>query len=147
MPLFDRLVDLETWSQHEVPPQRALDREGLRESVRRDLERLLNTRSPLPAHRLAEHPRTVVDYGIPAICDFAPHNPDDRRRLEAVVEATVAAYEPRLRQARVTVEKTTAEYRALAVRVDAELVLGAVTEPVTFPVLIRGLAMEVLPGG
>ncbi len=145
-PLFDRLVDSETWSHHEVPPRRTLDRDGLRESVRRDLERLLNTRSPLPADQLAQHQRTVIDYGIPALPGFAPPNPDDRLRLAAVVEAAVAAFEPRLHRLRVTVEET-AEHRALAVRIDADLVLGTVTEPVTFPVLIRAQAAEVRTGG
>ena len=63
--LFDRLVDRDPKLRHEVRPMRTLDRRGLKESVRRDLELLLNTRCPLPAHRIPPRDRSVVDYGIP----------------------------------------------------------------------------------
>src|SRR4029077_11608679 len=78
--LFDRLVDTEPESQKEVRPLRILDKAGLKESVRRELGRLLNTRCPIPLAPLAE--RTVINYGIPDFSSLSPHSMDDRNRLE-----------------------------------------------------------------
>ena len=53
--LFDRLVDVSPeWDEHE---RRILNRDQLKASVRRELERLLNTRCSIPLHRLGEEDR------------------------------------------------------------------------------------------
>jgi type VI secretion system protein ImpF len=125
-PLFDRLTS----------PVRSLDRSGLLESVRRELERLLNTRTPVPAVRLAAETRTVIDYGIPDFASFSPGNPDDRQRLADLVARTIEAFEPRLRNVRVQVEEVRGEHEVLRARLDADLVAETISEPVSFPALI-----------
>lgn len=141
-PLFDRLVDLEPRSRREARPFRALDRRGLRESVRRELERLLNTRSSLPASRLAERELTVIDYGVPDFVDQTPKNPTDRARIAKILERTIAAFEPRLREVRVEIGDLRDEKQALWVKVDALLVVDEVREPISFPAVIRRGAGE-----
>ena len=146
-PLFDRLVDEAPWRRHdraEGPAghrtvHRALDREGLLESVRLELERLFATRSPLLAHQLEdpEHPRTVVDYGLPDLGSFAAANPEDRQRLAKILRATVEAYEPRLRKVEVTVEPIPERPRAVRLLIGGELRTDRVPEPVWFPVLLE----------
>lgn len=147
-PLFDRLVDLEPGSRSEARPFRAFDKAGLRESVRRELERLLNTRSSLPAERLAGRPLTVIDYGVPDFVDHTPKNPTDRARIAAVLERTIAAFEPRLREVKVEIGDLRGEDQALWVKVDAQLVCESVREPISFPAIIRRQpgASEVDPG-
>ncbi|HEY3568171.1 MAG TPA: type VI secretion system baseplate subunit TssE [Thermoanaerobaculia bacterium] len=137
-PLFDRLVDREPQSPAEPRPLRTLDPRGLRESVRRELERMLNTRSSLPVDRLvARGELTVLEYGIPDLSAFSAGNEDDRRLLLQLVARAVAAFEPRLRGVRVGFESERLEEgrHALRLRIDADLVTDEVAEPVSFPTL------------
>jgi type VI secretion system lysozyme-like protein len=146
VPLLDRLVDEAPWEDREVPPRRTLDRRSLRESVRRELERLFNTRSPLSPSRLtamAARDRTVADYGIPDLAGFAPANRDHWGDLAHLLTRTVAAYEPRLVDPRVEVRQDPEEDEALVVYVDGALQIEGVLEPITFPVVFRGGRGEV----
>lgn len=136
-PLFDRLVDLDPLSKTEAEPLRVLDRDDLLASVRREVGRLLNTRCTLTLEELEGRERTVLEYGLP---DFSHLHTRDPRAHEALAEhirATVAAYEPRLRQVRIAVEPLRNSQRELLARVDALLVIGDVTEAVSFPVAIE----------
>ena len=142
-PLFDRLVDLDPKSQVELRPLRTLTRRELMTSVRRELERLLNTRCSIPMRLLYERERSVVDYGIPDFTFLSPQNPDDQRRLAWVLSRTIAAFEPRLRNVRVTVEQVARSPQALLIRVDAELVVESITEPVSFPAIVHNRTGEV----
>ena len=149
-PLFDRLTDLDPWSAGEPRPLRTLGRAGLRESVRRELERLLNTRSSLPVDRLLERPElTVLDYGIPDLSAYSAGNDDDQRLLAAVVTRAVQAFEPRLREVRVAVLHLEDEQRTLRLRIDAVLLADEVAEPVSFPALmgLKSGRVEVAPLG
>src|SRR5215213_9707523 len=102
----------------EPKPIRILNRKELKESVRRELSRLLNTRCSIPSHLLGEEERTVLNYGIPDFSSFSAHNPDDHRRIAAIVAQTVSAFEPRLKQVRVTVERFRDHDRTLWVKID-----------------------------
>ena len=135
-PLFDRLVDREPQIPAEPRPLRTLDPRGLRESVRRELERMLNTRSSLPVDRLAERDElTVLEYGIPDLSAFSAGNEDDQRLLMSLIARAVAAFEPRLRGVRVAFERLEDGQRSLLLRIDAELMRDEVAEPVSFPTL------------
>lgn len=136
-PLFDRLVDRSPKLRHEVRPSRTLDRRGLRESVRRELERLLNTRCPFPAHRLADRPRSVVDYGLPELTGFSANRVEDRERLAELIRRAVEAFEPRLAEVRVRLEPVPGDALSLAGHIDAVFQGDAVTEPVSFHTVVE----------
>jgi type VI secretion system protein ImpF len=145
-PLFDRLVDREPQIPAEPRPLRTLDPRGLRESVRRELERMLNTRSSFPVDRLVERDElTVLEYGIPDLSAFSAGNEDDQRLLTGLVARAVAAFEPRLRRVRVAFERLEDGQRSLRLRIDAELITDEVAEPVSFPTLwgLRAGTVEV----
>ena len=132
-PLFDRLVDRDPWLRREVGrPQRTLDRRGLRESVRLELERLFNTRCPLPAHRLADRPRSVIDYGIPELTGFSARNFEDRDRLAELFRRAIEAFEPRLEAVRVRFEPDPDDDLSLAGLIEGLLQVDSVAEPVSF---------------
>jgi type VI secretion system lysozyme-like protein len=136
-PLFDRLVDRDPESRHEIRPMRTLDRRGVRESVRRELETLFNTRCPIPAHRLAARERTVIDYGIPDFSTFSARNFSDHGRLAQVLREAVDAYEPRLTNVRVSITPIAGDDLALSGRIDADLMIENVPEPVSFATTLR----------
>ena len=131
-PLFDRLVDEAPEVRREARPLRTLTRPELAESVRRELERLFNTRLPVPPHRLEGRPRTVIDYGIPDFGDLSPRATADRERLGRLLREAIEAFEPRLTQARVTVEPLGGDELALGARIEGVLVVEEVAEPVSF---------------
>ena len=134
-PLFDRLIDREPDGRRELGARKTLDRAGLRESVRRELGRLFNTRSPLPVDDLRGRERTVIEYGLPDLSVLAPENHADRLRLAAILREAIEAYEPRLADVRVTVAEPApapGRRQALRARIDAVLVVDDVAESVSF---------------
>lgn len=136
--IFERLVDVEPKSSlGEAHPLRILNKRELKESVRRELERLLNTRCSLSTQLLGQEERTVLDYGIPDFSSLSAHNADDHYLIANTISQTVAAFEPRLQQVRVTVERFRESDRALWIKIDAMLVTESITESVSFPVRIN----------
>ena len=128
VPILDRLVDLDPRRPYRPPvdgehlhtqpgsapvrmarpaaeqkPWRILDREGLMRSIRLELHRLLNTRSYYSADANGRRERTVIDYGLPDYSALYTRNPEDHKRLAALVQSTVEAYEPRIRNVRIEV--------------------------------------------
>ena len=135
--LFERLVDLYPGSDEGERPFRILSREQLKASVRRELERLLNTRCSLPLHGLGEVERSVVNYGIPDFSSLSAHNADDHALIASIVGQTITAFEPRLRQVRVEVQPIEDEEAALWLYIEGVLAIGLFNEPVYFPVLLN----------
>ena len=134
--LFDRLVDVPDWDERQQP-LRILNREQLKASVRRELECLLNTRCSIPLHRLGEEERSVVNYGIPDFSSLSPHNADDHLLIASIVGQTITAFEPRLRHVRVDVGPAFTAESALCLNINAELVVGMFSEPVSFPLTLN----------
>ena len=134
--LFDRLVDVAD-GHFDEQPSRILNEKQLKASVRRELERLLNTRCSIPLHQVAEEERSVVNYGIPDFSSLSPHNADDHALIASIVGQTIAAFEPRLRQVRVEVGPAFGAESALWLNISAELAIGLYSEPVSFPVTLN----------
>ena len=143
MPLFDRLVDRRPDLRRESPPMRTLDRRGLLESVRRELENLFNSRNSSPAHRLSTSELTVADYGIPDFAPLGPSNPDDATELADLLRRAVEAFEPRLSGVEVEIDVKAGGDRGLAARVRGFLTVDDVPQPVSFPALLRSSDSEV----
>jgi type VI secretion system protein ImpF len=72
------------------------------ESVRRDLEDLLNTRRAV--HEVPdEYPelqRSVLNYGLPEVVNMPALTGDQREAIARTLEQVVASHEPRLRDVR-----------------------------------------------
>ena len=134
--LFDRLVDIGDGHEAEQP-LRILNQKQLKDSVRRELERLLNTRCSIPLHQIGDEERSVINYGIPDFSSLSPHNADDHALIASIVAQTITAFEPRLRQVRVEVGPVFSAESALWLNIGAELVIGLYSEPVSFPVTLN----------
>jgi len=137
-PLFDRLAADGGGSGNGggAGGGRMLDRAGLQRSIRRELDRLLNTRAPLAADLLGRRPRGTLDYGLPDLSLFWPFDSDSETRLAQLIGATVAAFEPRLLGPRVTVERAGNERGRLRATVTGSIALDGMVEPVSFPILL-----------
>lgn len=107
----------------------------LKESVRRDLENLLNTRhrpTSWPSE-YAELNQSTVNYGLP---DFAGTNASDARevkRFVGIIQNLIRTFEPRFKSVQVkVVENAQAEDRVLRFRIEGTLHAEPVPEPAVF---------------
>lgn len=137
-PLFERLTDLDPGGDTEAQPLRVLSPAALRQSVARELDRLLNTRAPVAAEILDRRERSTIDYGIPDLSLYAPRDFDSETRLAETVRQAIEIYEPRLARPRVRIERSVQQSGAIIVHVEGDLRLGTMIEPVSFAVSIQG---------
>jgi type VI secretion system protein ImpF len=129
--LFERLIDEEPNQPIEQQPLRVLGKEQLAESVRRELLILLNTRSS--SLEQPEHGWTVLEYGLQDFSGLYTYG--SRDDIARIITRAIEQYEPRLQNPRVTVETRDGLEHSLAVRIEGSLVMGTVTEPVSFPLM------------
>jgi type VI secretion system protein ImpF len=138
-PLLDRLIDDAPDQQRDPPVSAGDSLVALRNSVRRDLEALLNARRrwrSWPAHmtQLATSP---LGYGIP---DFASGAFNEARRQEELrieIEETIRRFEPRFLSVRVHLVDTQERLETtLRLRIEAMLHAEPAPEAVTFDTLV-----------
>ena len=92
--VLDRLLDDEPQNPHEVPKARHQVIREMKQSVRRDLENLLNTRwrcLNYPAN-LDEMELSLVNYGIPDFTGVNMASPSERERLRQIIERIVRKF-------------------------------------------------------
>jgi type VI secretion system lysozyme-like protein len=147
-PLFDRFSSEDPTAgggKADVPDlavrRHHLPVSDLRRSVVKEVGWLLNTRHPQASANVALPP-SVVNYGIPDLATVTAHNPDHRQDLGGILERAIEAFEPRLRQVRVSVEEGRGDGRRLYAQVQAHLVVGHVMEPVTFSIALEHESQE-----
>jgi type VI secretion system protein ImpF len=119
--ILDRLIDPASAG---VEGQAGYNLAQMMETVRKDLEDLLNTRQTLgpSAKNLPRVRNSILGFGLPEISAMPSITPQQRRDIAEAVAATVARYEPRLRDVRVTPLDTEEGKRAtLRFRIDARL--------------------------
>ncbi|MET1023456.1 MAG: type VI secretion system baseplate subunit TssE [Pseudoxanthomonas sp.] len=129
--LFDRL-------QEDSPDARSAN--GLRASVSRDLEHLLNTRSEgarLIPDAFPECRKSLLTFGIPDFSAYSLLSPQDRDRIRRQLEQSIALHEPRLSRVRISLEAPAPLERALRFRVDALLALEQDREKVQFDAVLQ----------
>lgn len=138
--VLDRLMDDDPGTQVETPRTRNQLLRDLKNSVRRDLENLLNTRRsmfPIPDDRNWLR-QSVIGYGIP---DFGmiPGGSDERREeLRQDVEDTIRRFETRLKSLTVdlVIDPNDAARRIIRFRIDGMLHAEPAPEPVKFDSLL-----------
>jgi type VI secretion system protein ImpF len=138
--VLDRLIDLEPRNSKEVPPTRGQSVRQLKESVRRDLEWLLNTRLVAipPDERLRHVNRSGYVYGLPDFSAYSLSNPDDQNKLMRHLQIAIKNFEPRLAKVRVVpLEVSGANTRTLRFRIEALLLMDPAPEHIFFDTLLQ----------
>jgi type VI secretion system protein ImpF len=145
--LLDRLID-DSPDQSRDPPISAADTmAALRQSVRRDLEALLNARRRWRSWpiSLGELPTSPIGYGIP---DFASGAFNDARRREELrleIEDTIRRFEPRFLSVRVhLVDAQERLETTLRLRIEAVMYAEPAPEAVTFDTVVDPTTDDVL---
>lgn len=127
--LVDRLADVETW-----PTTRRASEAMYRESLKRDVEWLLNTRQPL-LPELEAHPvaaASVVNFGLPDFQSFSGSDGRDKNALSASLLKTIRTFEPRIKQPRVYLVRTDATSRSLRFHIEGQISFENMQEEITF---------------
>jgi type VI secretion system protein ImpF len=133
--ILDRLLDDDPAATREVVRSRTQQMRELKQSLRRDLENLLNTRRSWLAwpDDLTELDRSVLDYGLPDLTSAVLSTPEGRERFCSTIEAAIRTFEPRLLNVRVELLDSSEPLdRTLRFRIDALLRAEPAPEPIVF---------------
>ncbi len=130
---MDRLCDVDEW-----PTTRQHSIRALRDSIKRDVEALLNSRRP-PIAELHRYPRaaaSVINYGLPDINSFSESAHDKNALLSGIVQ-TLRRYEPRIQNVRVFVHPSDSINRSLRFHIEGKMVFDTTVENIEFDTVLE----------
>lgn len=133
--LLDRLTDESPEDTRERPPEPYQVMEHLRQSVRTNLQNLLNTRVRPTSwpEELEELAASLINFGIPDITAAQLQSEQKRKQYLRDIENRIRFFEPRLQQVVVRpVKSTNYADRSLRFQIDAALIAEAGPEPIVF---------------
>lgn len=137
--LLDRLMDAAPDAGREaVAP--ALTIEQLKDTVARDVEALLNTRTALPGEALERHrhaKRSIIRFGLDDFSSRSLASVADRAFICRAIERAIDDHEPRLRSVRVGLDERTAPGAGLRFNIHALLQIQPAAEPVSFDAVLQ----------
>jgi type VI secretion system protein ImpF len=137
--VLDRLLDHEPQISREPIASRHKSLRQLKDSVKRDLEWLLNTRQnpdDIPAG-LKEVHHSLATYGLPDFSSASVKSPSDQNLMRHSIEEAIRIFEPRLKNVLVFLEASQGTERALHFRIEAFLDIDPAPEPVTFDTMLE----------
>lgn len=149
--VLDRLIDLQPDKQIENEKSRHQLMSEIRESVRRDLERLLNTRFRCisPPEGCDELEDSLINYGLPDLNVINFLNSAGTSQFCHLVEEHIKRFEPRFKSVRVVIKEGNDKLdRTLRFRIEAlmhadpapeEIVFDSALEPSTNNVHIENI--------
>jgi type VI secretion system protein ImpF len=138
--VLDRLIDNEPDVRREALRSRNQLLRDLKQSVRRDLENLLNARVRcVPwAPEMKHLKKSLVNYGLPDLTGSSPVSPKDREEFRKTIEAVVKQYETRLKKLRVKlIDSPQTIDRTIRFHIDAVLLAEPAPEPISFDSTLR----------
>ncbi|NRR30318.1 type VI secretion system baseplate subunit TssE [Oxalobacteraceae bacterium] len=136
--LFDRLMDEPVRSSGGTVVRLSI--EELKDSVARDLEALLNTRTVIPEGLLKRYPEcgsSIVTYGLNDFAGLSLSSTDDRAYICRCLERAIARHEPRLREVVASLEVREGSINRLNFAITALLVVSSAQEPVNFDAILQ----------
>jgi type VI secretion system protein ImpF len=137
--LLDRLTDLDQW-----PETRSASISMYRESLKRDVEWLLNTRQPV-IPELEDYPATaasVFNFGLPDIHSFDGSKGKEQNALTVALEKCIRIFEPRISQPRVFLTRTDLLSRSLKFHIEGQIVYENMNEEVKFDTTLELISGE-----
>ncbi len=147
--ILDRLLDDEPQISVDADTNKYHKLKNLRNSVRRDLENLLNTRHRImePAEELPQLELSLLNYGLPDLATVNMSDLDKKQQFIDNFESILRDYEPRFKSVKVSLQDNTDKLdRTVRFRIDATLyadpypeviVFDSVLEPVTRSINVR----------
>jgi type VI secretion system protein ImpF len=137
--LIDRLTDGDQW-----PETRAASIAKYRESLKRDVEWLLNTRQPV-IPEIESYPATaasVLNYGLPDFHNFNNSTGKEQNALTAALERCIRTFEPRINQPRVFLTRSDQLSRSLRFHIEGQVTYENMDEEIKFDTLLELISGE-----
>jgi len=137
--LVDRLTQTDQW-----PETRASSISMYRDSMKRDLEWLLNTRKPV-IPELESYPATaasVLNYGLPDLHSFDGSQGKEQNALTVALEKCIRTYEPRIKQPRVFLARSDLLSRSLRFHIEGEITYESMEEEIKFDTVLEMISGE-----
>ena len=124
---------------HEPPKSQSTSLAELKQSVRRDLEWLLNTRCFYDRGDggLEESLKSVAFYGLPDFTGLSAKSHLEQTRMTKAIETAVRNFEPRFINLKVSLEPISNVDRMLKFRIEASLDIEPAPEPVAFDTVLE----------
>lgn len=144
--ILDRLLDDAPHDQSERDPGQHQLIKQLRDSVRRDLESLLNTRYHIikPPDNLHEVDKSLLNYGLP---DLATVNITDAKKRGEFIETLqkiLAEFEPRFKFVKVSyIDNKDDTDRTLRFRIDAVIYADPLPQVVVFDSVLESVTRSI----
>jgi len=138
--ILDRLFDNETHNKTERDPDRHQLLRELRNSIRRDLEFLLNTRFYIsePPDDFPELNKSLLNYGLPDLASVNIIDIEKRDEFAKKLEQTLNYFEPRFKSVKVSfMENFNKNDRTLRFRIDAVIYADPLPEIVVFDSILE----------
>jgi type VI secretion system protein ImpF len=137
--VLDRLIDFEPRVSTEPLASRPRTLAQLKESVKRDMEWLLNCkRSPEPVPIGLPHlERSLLTFGLPDLSASSLLNAHEQDSLRRAIETAIRRFEPRLTGVSVSQVQGLERDRSIRFRIDAMLRIDPAPEPVTFDSMLQ----------
>lgn len=133
--VFDRLLDFEPDRLEEHAPSQREQLKRYKDSIRRDLEVLLNTQQPPQrlAERLPEIETSLVQFGSTGFHGLMLATREQHLALAKALQSLIGIFEPRLKNVKVILADDRArKTRSLNLRIKAETRFSDLDEPVVF---------------
>jgi len=144
--ILDRLLDNEPHNQTEVDPGQHQQLKQLRNSVRRDLESLMNTRFRVmqPPEEYREVDASLLNYGLPDLATVNISDIEKRKDFTRQLEKIIKTFEPRFKDIKVTyLDNSDQKDRTLRFRIDATLYADPSPEVVVFDSVLEPVSRTV----
>ena len=137
--VLDRLLDFDPRSTQEAPKSRLSGLADLKQSVRRDVEWLLNTRRFITDidENMEEINRSLAVYGLPDYTTLSIKNASEQELMTQAIESALEIFEPRLLGVKVTLEPFSDNDKQLTFRIEAALNVDPSPEPVVFDTVLQ----------
>lgn len=144
--ILDRLIDDAPHLQVEADKDRHQQLRELRNSVRRDLQSLLNTRYRMiaPPEEYRELEVSLLNYGLPDLATINIADIEKKRSFTRLLEKILSDYEPRFKTVKVShlTNKNNSD-RTLRFRIDATLYADPAPEMVVFDSVLDPISRTV----
>ena len=144
--ILDRLLDDDPHNQVEIDTGREQKLVQLRNSVRRDLETLLNTRYRVvePPEELEQLEQSLLNYGLPDLATVNTLNMKRKNEFIVDLEKLLKDFEPRFKSVKVKFKQNKDKNdRTLRFSIDATLYADPFPETVVFDSVLEPVTRTV----
>ncbi|MCP4430445.1 MAG: type VI secretion system baseplate subunit TssE [Gammaproteobacteria bacterium] len=144
--IMDRLIDNDPNNNSDSDCGQHQKLKELRQSVRRDLENLFNTRIRLlePEEIYSEIKLSILNYGLPDLATVNLSNIERRREFVQEMERLLLEFEPRFKSVNVVyLENSDTSERMLRFRIDGTLYADPSPEVVVFDSVLEPVSCNV----